>query len=97
MGEGMVGTVCEGGATGVGGGGGGDAAGSEASPYPLGAGAGGGGGGGGGGATLGLGGEARAGSGALTEGGKFGTVNVPWHLGHFINCPAYCSGTLSIF
>src|SRR5262245_6586330 len=30
-------------------------------------------------------------------GGRAGTVNEPAHRGHFICCPAYCSGTCSIF
>jgi hypothetical protein len=29
--------------------------------------------------------------------GRPGTVKVPAHRGHFISCPAYCSGTVSIF
>jgi hypothetical protein len=29
--------------------------------------------------------------------GRAGTVNVPAHIGHFINWPANCSGTVSIF
>src|SRR5438067_787395 len=39
------------------------------------------------------------GGGGAADGGagSAGTVNVPLHSGHFISCPAYCSGTVSIF
>jgi hypothetical protein len=41
---------------------------------------------------------ANAGAGSIDGApGKAGTVKVPLHSGHFINWPAYCSGTVSIF
>jgi hypothetical protein len=50
------------------------------------------GGGDGGANEPGLGPEAAA-----TDDGKAGTVNAPAQSGHFIACPAYCSGTWSCF
>lgn len=29
--------------------------------------------------------------------GSAGTVKFVTHIGHFMSCPAYCSGTVSIF
>src|SRR5947209_8587635 len=42
---------------------------------------------------------AAAGGGVTTGGaaGRPGTVKVPAQRGHFINCPAYCSSTASVF
>jgi hypothetical protein len=36
-------------------------------------------------------------TGAAGSGGIAGTGNVPLHIGHFITCPEWCSGTVSIF